>query len=331
MRENYLVEIWKDFNEIFVLKLLEVSFRREGYQVENRHMTDRPHESGIDLFCQKDHEEIELQAKIKPRKGDISQFDSFVSNAANKRAIYVNVQSPTRSFTTHIEELSPNVEFWNVTQLHEFLVRNENTEYLCLCFAKHPLVLALAEVHNLIAEKRRTNYVEHRLSAGELATLWSTKDNSVKARISLNFICQKWNIILMSKTIINRDEFEQIMQSIFDDLDFAYEICGQRLVSSFDDLSQRYPNILGLLWELVSHRTGWSTYTTNVERSNSVEKSSFFTLYHWICPVFDDFCEYAEAMRGFYSTMNYFLENLKEISKNLEDALDWTFSRMNRE
>lgn len=331
MRENYLVEIWKDFNEIFVLKLLEVSFRKQGYRVENRHTTDRPHESGIDLLCQRDQEEITLQAKIKPRKGDISQFDCFVSNSANKRAIYVNVQSPTISFTTHIEESPHNVEFWNVAQLHEFLVRNENTEYLCLHFSKHPLVLALAKVHNLISEKRRTNYVRHRFSAEELATLWSAKDNSVKARISLYFICQKWNRILMSKTIINRDEFEQILQSIFDDLDSAYEICGQRLVSSFDDLSQRYPNILGLLWELVSHRTGWSTYTTNVERSNSVEKSSVFTLYHWICPVFDDFCMHAQAMRGFYSTMNYFLENLKEIAQNLENALDWTFSSMNRE
>lgn len=297
--------------------------------MENRHTTDRPHESGIDLLCQKDQEEIALQAKIKPRKGDRTQFDRFVSNAANRRAIYVNVQSPTRSFMTHIAESPHDVEFWNTTQLHEFLVRNENTEYLCLCFSKHSLVLALGEVHDLISERRRTNYVRQRLSAEELATLWSAKDNSVKARISLYFICQKWNRILMSKTIIDRDEFEQILQSIFDDLDSAYEICGQRLVSSFDDLSQRYPNILGLLWELASHRTGWSTYTTNVERLDSVERSSFFTLYHWICPVFDDFCMYTRAMRGFYSTMNYFLENLRDIAENLEDALDWTFDHMN--
>lgn len=331
MRENYLVEIWKAFDEVFVLKLLEVSFRKQGYSVENCHTADRPHESGIDLLCQKDQEEIALQAKIKPRKGDRSQFDCFASNATNKRAIYVNIQSPTRSFTTHITESPHSVEFWNATQLHEFLVRNENTEYLCLYFSKHPLVLALAKVHDLISERRRTNHVRHRLSAGELATLWSAKDNSVKARISLYFICQKWNRILMSKTTINREEFEQILESVFDDLDSAYEICGQKLVSSFDDLSQRYPNILGLLWELVSHRTGWSTFTTKVERSNSVEDSSFFTLYHWICPVFDDFCMYARAMRGFYSTMNYFLENLKDIAKNLEDALDWTFGQINRE
>ena len=331
MRENYGVEVWKDFDERFILRLLEVSFRKQGYNVENLHEIDRPHESGIDLLCKKDNEEIVLQAKIKPRKGHIDQFDCFVDNAVNKRAIYVHIQSPTRSFKAHIEESPHNVEFWDAIQLHTFLVRNEIAEYLCLYFSKHPLVLALAKVHDLISEKRRTNYVEHILSTGELATLWSAKDNSVKTRISLYFIFRKWNRILMSKTVINKDEFEQILQSIFDDLDLAYEICGQRLVSSFADLSQRYPNILGLFWELASHRTNWSTYTTEVERSDSAERSSFFTLYHWVCPVFDDFCIIAQGMRGFYSTMNYLLENLNYMAENLEDAIDWTFSEMNRE
>jgi hypothetical protein len=330
LRENYSVEIWKDFDERFVLQLLEVSFRKQGYNVENLHEIDRPHEAGIDLLCEKEQERIALQAKIKPRKRDIDQFDCFVDNTAEKRAIYVYIQSPTRSFLTHVEELHTNVEFWDVTQLHEFLVTNEIAEYLCLYFSKHPLVLALADVHNLISGNRRASCPEHELSAGELATLWSAKDNSVKARILLYFIYQKWNRTLMSKTTVNKDEFEQILQSIFGDLDLAYEICGQRLVSSFDDLSQRYPNILGLFWELASHRTGWSTYTTRVERSDSAERTAFFTLYNWICPVFDDFCLIAQGMRGFYSTMNYLLENLNDIAKNLEDALDWTFGEMNR-
>ena len=322
--------MWRDFDEVFLLQLLEEAFKKNGYSVENRHMSDRSHESGIDLFCEKDEDAIALAAKMKPRKKDVEQFDLFISNASDVRAIYVHIQTPTRSFLTHKDEIKNDVEFWNATQLHDFLIRNEITRYLCLCFSIHPLTLALTKVHTLISERRRTNHIEHGLSAGELATLWSAKDNAVKARISLHFIYRKWNKILMQKTVIDRDEFDQILQSIFDDLDLAYFICGPRIVSSFGDLSTRYPSILGLFWELSSHRTGWSTYTTRVERSKSTEEIEEFTSYHWICPVFDDFCPTAGRMHGFYSTMNYLLENLEEIAKNLEDGLDWTFSDMNR-
>lgn len=329
MREIYR-DVWKDFDEKFLLQLLEAAFKRQGYAVENLHETDRPHESGIDLLCQKDQEGIALQAKIKPRKSDIDQFKCFVNNTEDKKAIYVHIQSPTRSFMSHTQELHSRVEFWTPLELHDFLVSNEITEYLSLCLSRHPMVLVLTKVHNLISDKRRTGYTVHRLSARELATLWSAKDNAVKACISLYFIYCKWNAILMAKTTIDRDEFEPIMQSIFDDLDLAYTICGTRLTSSFEDLSERYPNILGLLWELATHRTNWSSYTTHIDTSDSQRAAEHFTLYHWVCPVFDDFSLIARAMRGFYSTLSYLLENLKDMAKNLEDALDWTFAETNR-
>jgi len=331
MNKNNRIEVWQDFNEEFILQLLEEAFQKQGYDVENLHRTDRPHEFGIDLLCEKEQEEIAIQIKIKPRKSDIKQFDDFVNSTTGKKAIYVIIQNPTRPFSEHVKGYTGKIEFWDVNQLHKFMVRCEIREYFCIYFSKHPLVLALAKVHNLISEKRGTSHVQHRLSTKELDALWAAKDNSVKARISIYLIYQIWNTILRAKTVKDKDEFESILQSIFDQLDIAYALCGSKLMSSFEDLSKRYPNILGLLWELASHRTGWSTYTTFIENSDSLEKSKSFTLYHWICPVFDDFSMIPRSMIGFYSSMGQLLFNLHMIAKNIEDALDWVFSEMNRD
>lgn len=324
------VEIWNDFNEDFLLEVLEKYFTKQGYQVENLHKSDRSHESGIDLICKNDLEELNIQAKIKPNKTDIEQFDLLTKNSKNNKAIYIHIKDPTVSFKNHVKSSESNVEFWDPSVLHNKLIISGEPEYICLYFSNHPLITTLVDVHMLISENRRVRYNTHNFSSEELATLWSAKDNSVKARIAMYFIFQKWNKILMSKTTINTEEFEEILKEIVNDLDMAYEICGSRLVSSFEDLSTRYPNIIGLYWELASHRTNWSTFTTRIERVKKKEDIELFSHYSWICPVINGYCLFSTSMNGFYSTLNYFLENLYEITTNLEDGLDWVFSEMNR-
>jgi hypothetical protein len=324
---EHKVRIWEDFKEDFILELLEIAFGNRGYNVTNYHRIDRSHEEGIDLLCSKDLEQIAIQAKKKPKKSDAEQFARFVQNARGKRAIYVFIQDPTKEFTESIDP-TRGVEFWDAGKLHAFLVENEVIEYFCLYFSKHPLILSLTRAHELILTKRKTNYTKHGFSDVEISRLWAAKDNSVKIWVSLYFVYQKWNTILMAKTEKDTHEFEGILSQIFQDLNLAYGISGTKLVSSFQELSEKHPDIIGLLWELASHRTNWAEYTGYVDRSNSTAESLFFTLYGWICPLFNE--PIKNRMSGFYSSMNYLLENFKDIAKNLEFALDSVFAEMNR-
>lgn len=328
MKHDYRIRIWEDFDEESVLEFLEETFRRLGYNVTNFHKTDRVHEDGIDLFCEKNGEEIAIQAKKKPRKDDINQFVRFVRNTRDKRAIYVYIQNPTRPFEESIRTQTHDVEFWDSDKLHEFLVENESIDYLCLYFSKHPMILSLAKVHGLILGRRKTNYTEHRFSVQEIARLWTAKDNSVKVWVSLYFVYQKWNSILMAKTEKNKKEFKSILEAISDDLDTAYNISRAKFVSSFQDLSERHPDIVGLLWKLASQRTNWAEYTGYVDRCDSLDESLFFTSYYWVCPLYNE--AQKGRMSGFYSSMNYLLENFQEIAKNIENAIDWVFAEMNR-
>jgi len=319
---DYSISVWSGFSETCVLECLEKTYRKLGYSIMNLHNTDRVHEEGVDLVCQKGSEEIRIQAKMKPRKTDVEQLVHFAKNTKGKN-IYVYVDNPTKPFRETMKAIS-NVQFWDSSQLHKFLVENESIEYYCLYFSKHPLVLSLKRSYELIIGKRQTSYRKHKLSADELGRLWIAKDNSVKVAVSLQFIYLKWNRTLMAKTEKRRKEFELILGEIFKDLDMAYGLFGDKLVASIEDLSVKHPNLIGLFWHLVSQRTNWNTYTTFVDNSDSLKNSLFFTLYYWICPLSNE--SKKNLMSGFYSSMNYLLENLHDVAKDIEDGLDWVLA-----
>ena len=326
MKTEYKIEIWNEFDENFVLDCLEKVYRRNSFSVTNFHKTDRIHEHGIDLFCEKNSEKVAIQAKMKPRKGDIEQFTRFEQNTHDARAIYVHIENPTRPFKDHTETQSGSVEFWNADALHKFLVRNESIEYCCIYFSRHPMVLSLIKAHSLILGRRKSNYTKHRFTAEEIAKLWVVKDNSVKVWVSLYFVYRKWSKILMAKTQKDEEEFESVLGAIFEDLDMAYSLSGAKLVSSIEDFSEKHPDLIGLYWKLVSQRSGWNIYTTHVDRVNSSKKSLFFTSFNWICPLHNE--SKRGIMKGFYSSMNYILENFQEVAKNIEDGVDWVFEEM---
>lgn len=322
---NYKSKLWEDFQEETMLDFLEIGFEHAGYNVTNYHKIDRAHEEGTDLLCTNSVEQVAIQAKKKPKKSDCAQLDRFAKNAG-KKAIYVFVQEPTKEFSEHAKNIS-GVEFWNAEKIHKFLVENEVVPYYCLYFSSNPLISSLAKVHELLTEKRKTNYTDHRFSNHEIMQLWATKDDIVKAWVSIFFVYRKWNPVLMAKTQKDKNEFEAILQDISKDLDLAFDICANKFLYRFQELSDEYPDILGYMWRLASNRSNWASYTIQIERTGSDSKSRFFTHYNWICPVYDAVSN--GKMRGFYSCMNYLLENFSDIAKNLEDVVDWVFEHMN--
>jgi len=199
MNSNYLEMIWEGFDESFIIKILERTYRKLDYSTTNFHENERVHEEGIDLLCERDSEKIAIQVKIKPRKKDIKQFNQFLKSANDKKMVYVYVKSPTKFFKEFIESKKSDVEFWDANKLHEFLIRNESIDYCCLFFSKHPLILSLLKAHMLIVQKRRTKYVQRGYTNEEIAKLWAAKDNIVKIWASLYFMYLKWNKILNVK------------------------------------------------------------------------------------------------------------------------------------
>jgi phosphopantetheinyl transferase (holo-ACP synthase) len=328
LSDDYTSIIWNGFDESFILDILEKIYEKMDYAVTNFHKADRPHEEGIDLLCEKGTEKIAIQTKVKPCKGDTGQFTRFLQNTKDKKRIYIYIKNPTKSFKDFAEVRKNDVEFWNSQKLHTFLVENESIDYCCLYFSKHPLISSFLKIHELIIQKRDTQYAKHKVTREELAKLWAAKDNSVKIWVSLNVIFLRWNKILMSKIEKERSEFNRILEMIKEDLDMAYNLSGEKFVASIEDLSERHPDLIGLMWKLASQRTNWIRYTVFVDKSNSESKSLFFTLYSWICLLFNK--SKRTSMSGFYSSMNYLLENFQEVAKNLEYAIDWVFASITK-
>ena len=131
----------------------------------------------------------------------------------------------------------------------------------------------------LIAQKRRTKYVQRGYTNEEIAKLWAAKDNIVKIWASLYFMYLKWNKILMSKIEKDKGEFDDLLNMIWDDLYIVYKIAGEKFVSSIKDLSEKHPDLIGLMWKLISQRTGWIEYTVYVDK-HSPEESLFLSLIH---------------------------------------------------
>lgn len=330
LETGYREKLWNALGEEFLIAVMERTYEKLGYTVMNFHRDERVNENGIDLLCEKKDEKIAIQAKIKPRQSDIAQFRRFKDGNGDKKCIYVHIRNPTRHFLAFIEYNRGEVEIWDANALHDFLIGNESVDYCCLYFSKHPLIDSLVDVHRSMVESKGATYVCHRFTADELSKLWSAKDNSVKVWVPLYFIYLRWNALLMSKTEKDKKEFGQILEAIEKDLDTTYALCGQKLASSFKDLSATHPDLIGLLWHLVSQRTDWNTYTTYVEyRSHSLEERLAFTQYYWICPVLD--ASKQTNMLGFYSSMNYLLEHFQYIAKGIESGLDWLFDRILKE
>jgi len=87
MNSNYLEMIWEGFDESFIIKILERTYKKLDYSTTNFHENERVHEEGIDLLCEKDSEKIAIQVKIKPRKKDIKQFNQFLKSANEKNGL----------------------------------------------------------------------------------------------------------------------------------------------------------------------------------------------------------------------------------------------------
>jgi len=323
---DYSIEAWKGFKEDFILTCLEKTYKRLFYKVTNYHRDERRNEEGIDLLCEKNDEKIAIQLKKRPRKSDIDQFNIFknIEDVTNK--IYVYVQNPTKPFKKHIMENFDDVEIWDNKILHDFLILNESLEYYCIYLSSHPLIELICDWYLEIMKNRKIEFKKHDITPDEISLLWMAKDNVVKLNISLLYIYSKWQPILLSVVKKEKEKFGLIIEDIFKDFDLAFSITRGQFLQSIRSISIKHPDIIGLLWELASHRTRWSNYTRRIDSFDSFDEGIGFTRYYWISPVLNK--GVISRMRGFYSSMHSLLKHYSELGEDIENSLDWAFSKL---
>lgn len=325
MMHDYTIDAWEGLNEEFILECIQICFEKLFYEVINFHKNDRIHEEGIDLLCTKDKENIAIQFKKKPKKSDIDQFKKFINNTNDIKKIYVYLEKPTRPFKKYLDINKGNIEIWDNYKLHQFLVENESKEYLCLYLSSHNLIKSIQEVYLEIVKKIHTEYKNHNITNDEISLLWIIKDNAVKIKIPLYFIFMKWRDSLIIKKDKDKSKFNEILDNILSDIDMAYDIVGNKLISSFKDLSNKHPDIIRLLWIVASKSSSWNEFTSTIDRLNN-EKGENFIKYEWTCPLQNN--RVMAKIMGFYSSMIYLLEHFFELGQDLENAIDWVFSEM---
>ncbi len=273
--QDYIKKCWEGLKEEQILDIIEETYLYNGYKVTNLHKTDRRHEDGIDILVEKKEKNLGIQFKIKPKKGDIEQLKKLLQHS-DKERLYIYINSPTKPFKKELDKNIDKLNVWDASQFSDFLILNDSSSYLCLLLSSHPLIQIFNKVYSILISNRKKIMTNSSLSTGEIHSLWNLKDNAVKIKIPLMFIYAKWNNILRTKTEYNKDEYKQILNEVFLELDIAYRISRDKLLSSFYELEEIYPHILGKLWELCSKRTGWGEYTHTIEKLDSKDKQEMY-------------------------------------------------------
>lgn len=316
---TYSRKAWENVDEIEISNCIEGIYNASGWKVRNLHREDRVHEKGTDLLCNKNNENVAFACKKRPDTSDIKQLETFFDNTKGMKRIYVYINPPTRPFQEKLDELKDEVEIWDSDKLHKELVCHESVPYLCFYFSAHLIYQNLTGVIRTIYQKRATNYVPHKTTPGEALIMWSVKDDSVKATSLLRFINKRWAEILMTRRERKTQDYPNLLNGVFKDLEIANSICGKKLVDSFSELSKKYPYILSLYWGRVRQRSGWKIFTHSVESEGAnFEKNIFNWILARIPDITKDFC----------SSVTYILEDLRELAENIEYGIDQVFAKM---
>jgi len=324
MESHYPIQAWSCSTEDDIISCLQELYHRKGYRTKNFHIDDRIHESGIDLECSKENERIAFAVKKKPRKKDIKQLNTFAKTIHDKIGIYVFIEPPTKPFENFAKSLN-QITFWDATRLHKELIEGEIPYYLCLLFAAHPIASTLTKTTEIVYMKRKTSYQKRKLTTPELEKLWIAKDNIVKMRSMLLYTYTRWTKKLMTKSSREPQEYQSIIDEVFEELDTVNLLSGEKLVLSFEDIAIEHPDLFGLYWHNIRQRTNWIYFAVEIEKVPAQHVSDFIR-HWWVTPRLER--STLSVMRGFYSSVNYILENFHTVAKNLEDGIDWVFEDM---
>jgi len=306
--------VWEDRDENDVLDCLEEACLNVGYDsVYNRHKYDKPHEEGIDIECQKFGETTVLQAKVKPIKNDIKQLRKLSCYAANRR-IYVYIRNPSISFKKEMESLEHTVEFWNFRHLHDFLITYRSLLYLRFLFLSSHMVKNITKVlHDIFS---CCEVGPRKLESLYLNDWWTFKDRTVKIHASLQYLESFWKDHIFTIDRHDVNEFKRIFESILFSFKLIAELSSKDLVNLVLKIKKNNPGLFSEYVNVVLGRSNWIGMG-RVKREIRNEKEVIKTIDAWVVP--------PPRRDTEYSQIHYYLENLKNVSKAIEDGVDWLF------
>ncbi len=275
--------------------LLE-AFTNNGYSVVNYHEIDRSHEKGGDLICKNKDESIAIQTKIKPKKNDIDQLKKL-SKREEDIKIYIYFEEPVKNFRKAMSDIE-NVEFWNRSKTHNFLIKNDSSIYVRLFFASLPIFKNIAKIHLLLSESRNLE-VPSNFNKRARQLLWSVKDDLVKGRSISKFIYEKYVPQIKEKTSFGEDEIK-LLNKIIDDLSKMNDIAVKKSLSTFEQISHQRPDLLKLYWDKASERTGWKELCYKISQSD--ENVSNMIMLKWLIPLHEDDIIHNEGLLSISNT-----------------------------
>jgi len=305
-----LSNVWLNRPEEIIQDCLEEAYTKKYYRVTNYHRADRRHENGIDLLCENPDEKIHIQTKIKPLASDIDQLKKLSDSKADKK-IYVYIETPVVAFKNEMEKIK-NVDFWDKEKLHDFLLDNGTTKYFRILFLSSNLTRSIANILKKIAHVDEVS--PKPLEEDQVALWWIFKDRAVKLHGSLELLRDWYQTEFLTKDKIEKKDIENYFNNIFRLFNIIDQCSAIDLNHTLDLIKKQYPQLLSEYAKVTKGRSNWLEMPFSSIIKKEPDIINLIEL--WIAPE-------ENAQDSFFNQMNFYLNNLKEITRAIEDGVDW--------
>ena len=329
---EYVREALGDLDEEEVQDLIQNAFENDGWKVRNLHKSDRGHEEGVDLICERQGKKRLIAVKLRPEKQDIKQLDDLARRFGEGELFYAYTADPTVAFQKKIDDVPNIVNFLGPSDLHSMLIQREVVDYLVRYFGVLPIAKEMAESVTALWESRNVTTYQGLMRTEDLRSIWILKDAVLKIRAAVGIIALRWDDNLMRRTDVREDEFEKVLDDVVCDLDMVQSFTGGNMSHAFNMVKDRTPHVLSLVWTVIRPRTNWMHFVGMAETLSSRDQVYEFARRFWALPGSLSPMPSAKMNRdnmlSFYSGLAGILRNLAQAAKDLDDGIDWAWQDM---
>ena len=329
---EYVREALGDLDEEEVQDLIQNAFENDGWKVRNLHKSDRGHEEGVDLICERQGKKRLIAVKLRPEKQDIEQLDVLAKRFGEGELLYAYTADPTVAFQKEIDDVAKIVNFLGPSDLHSMLVQREVVDYLVHYFGVLPIAKEMAESVTALWESRKVTTRQGLMRTEDIRSIWMLKDAVLKKRAAVGIVALRWDDEFMQRVDVREDEFEKVLDDVVCDLDRVQSFTGGNMSHAFNMVKDRTPHVLSLVWTVIRPRTNWMHFVGMAETLSSRDQVYEFARRFWALPGSLSPMPSAKMNRdnmlSFYSGLAGILRNLAQAAKDLDDGIDWAWQDM---
>jgi hypothetical protein len=325
MRTEYL-EALQSSTEETIQDFITEAHQNEGWSVKNVHKKDRRHERGADLIAKNQGKRRLIAMKKKPGKGDLKQLEMLHSRKKEGELLYAYVEDPSEPFRKEMEAVEGDIRFLGPSKLHSLLVHGESIDYMVEIFSRHSLSRELSTAIGITWRSRSIEPPQSAIDWEDAKALWVIKDAVLKVRSSLGVVVLRWEDKLMKRKEMEPTTFEEILDSVLEDLDYVQRFTGGGLVGAFGKARGTRPHILSQLWSSIRNRTSWIDFTLKAEEMGSEVDVAEAARRFWVVPGTPGWSPHTGvirgSMKGFYSGIVGILKNLGAVAEGFDRGVE---------